>query len=53
MRRRLAWYKWFWEYSINEFCSDRPKWLVIITGIIPSIKFMVYMEKDYRAGKFD
>ena len=50
MRRRLAWYKWFWSYSINSFMSHKPKWWVIIHGIIPSIKFMIDMERDYRNG---
>ena len=50
MKRRLAWYKWFWSYSINSFMSHKPKWWVIIHGIIPSIKFMIDMERDYRNG---
>ena len=50
MRRRLAWYTWFWSYSINSFMSHKPKWWVIIHGIIPSIKFMIDMERDYRNG---
>lgn len=49
MKRRWAWYKWFWTYSINSFVSHKPKWWVILHGIIPSIKFMFYMERDYRS----
>ena len=50
MKRRWAWYKWFWTYSINSFVSHKPKWWVILNGIIPSIKFMINMERDYRNG---
>ena len=50
MKRRWAWYKWFWNYSINSFVNHKPKWWVILHGIIPSIKFMINMERDYRNG---
>lgn len=49
-KRRWAWYKWFWSYSINSFMSHKPKLWVILNGIIPSIKFMINMERDYRNG---
>ena len=50
MKRRWAWYKWFWSYSINSFVRHKPKLWVILHGIIPSIKFMINMERDYRNG---
>lgn len=50
IKRRFAWYKWFWNYSINTYMSHKPKWWVILNGIVPSIKFMIQMERDYKNG---
>lgn len=50
MKRRFAWFKWFWSYSINQYMSHKPKWWVIIHGIVPCINFMRDMERDYKRG---
>lgn len=53
MKRRWAWFKWFWSFSINSFIRSKSKTWVILHGIIPCIRFMIYMERDFRQGNPD